>query len=155
MNEPGGQTISVADVQTQCSGVVADFLQAMQAAGNPGAVTLPGRGFLGRLTKRDLSWAGVHPVIFHPPNPGSRTMRSHLAVTYALTVDTRGGWRLTANYTQPPSTQVSSQLVITDELDDHSGELRGNAWDGRRDQCVTIVREILTGIAGRFGTTFP
>jgi hypothetical protein len=146
---------SVGAVQAQCSRLVAQFLTAMRGAGSPGAATLSFRRLAARMTGRDRSWNAAHPSTFRPANPGSRTGSSHLAIRYHLHVDARGDWRLTANYTQPPSGEISSHLVITGERGNHSGELRGGAWDGRRGECVTIVREILADIARENGVTIP
>lgn len=146
---------SARAVQAECSRLVAQFVAAMRAAGVPGAETSWPRRLADRLAGRDRRWYGTHPTIFHPPNPGSRAGSSHLAIRYVLSVGVRGDWRLTANYTQPPSGEVSSQLVTSSEQDNHCGELRGQVWAGRRRQCVTIVEEILTGIAHENGVTIP
>jgi len=125
----------------------------MRAVGCPGTTTPHVRRLRDRLSGRDRSWIGSHPVTYTPPNLGSRTGSSHLAVTYTLHVDLQGGWRLTAHYTQPPSGQVSSRVVISSDLADHEGELRGKSWDGRRERCVTIVQEILIDLADKNGVT--
>lgn len=145
--------LSIAGVQVECTALVTRFLEAMRAAGFPGASTLPARRPVDRFSGRDRRWIGSHPRTFHPPNPGSRTGSSHLAIRYSLSVHLRGDWQLTAHYTQPPSTESSSQLVISGERGDHSGELRGESWDRRRELCVTIVREILADLAERNGVT--
>jgi hypothetical protein len=147
--------VSVSAVQAECSGLVAQYLKAARAAGFAGAATPPFRRLVDRMTGRDRSWTATHSNTFRPSNAGSPTGRSHLSIRYALTVDVRGNWKLTANYSQPPSSEVSSHLVISGERGNYSGELRGASWEGRRSECVTIVREILTDIADENRVTFP
>jgi hypothetical protein len=131
--------LSLSAVQEECSLLVARFLTAKRQAGATGS---PLRRLADRVAGRDRSWIARHPNTFH-------IGRSALAVSYSLTVEPHGAWQLTAHYTQPPSSEVSSHLVISGERGNHSGELRGGSWAGRRHECVTIVREILAEMGDR------
>ncbi len=121
-----------------CARLVGSFLAAMRAAGNPGATP---------------SWTG-HSAAVPTLNPGSRTGSSHLRVRYSLSVDVRGGWTLSAHYTQPPSMEISSHLLMTGGGNERA-EQPGSYRAGTGRDTVTIVLEILTNLAVANGVPFP